>query len=140
MPVGKSNAARPTLPGIGGAALAPSQTSRDHQVEDDEEIAVEREHDALAEAPEADDAASLELTRRGRDGAHQKRVADPKAFERLTEDAGVQRFEIDRDVRELGHVVLSRRLCAQDSHLHQQSREVQDPPLVDDELRSPGDR
>jgi hypothetical protein len=43
---------------------APAQAAGDHEVDDDEEIALQREHDALADAPHAGHAAPIRVRRR----------------------------------------------------------------------------
>ena len=102
-PAGKSNAARPDLSGNRGAALAPSQASRDHQVDHRRKPALELDDDSLAKAAQSDHASAGERLRRRGDGADDERVADAQPLERLSENAGRERFEVDRDVRKLRH-------------------------------------
>ena len=73
MPDEKSNAARPTLPGILAPRSAPLEPPGDHQVQHEEQVALEHEDDALAEPLQADDAPAERLrsggsTERSRNG------------------------------------------------------------------------
>ena len=89
VPVGKSKAARPTLPGYPGAApRLPAQASGDHQVQHQEELALEADHDALAQPPEARDPPADEAREGRLDGAQQERAGQPDRLQRLAQDAG----------------------------------------------------
>ena len=53
MPLGKSNAASPTLPGTFAPALAPAEAAGNHQVDDQEVLRLELEDDPLAQPPQS---------------------------------------------------------------------------------------
>ena len=82
--MGKSNAARPTLPGIFAPRLAPAEAAGNHQVDDQEELALELEDDPLAQAAQSDHAAPGTGFEWRIDGAHQERAGQPNPGQRLT--------------------------------------------------------
>ncbi len=85
------------------AALSPVEPAGHHQVEDEEETALQLEDDAFSEPPEAQHATSLGARQRRRDGAQEKRAAEPDRLEPLPDDARLERREIGEDVRQLRH-------------------------------------
>jgi hypothetical protein len=98
---GKSNVASVMRPG-GFAPARATGSGRDHQVHDDEQLALEREHDALAEAPHGRDTPALHGIDRRRRGAQQERVRDDDALDRLADDARRERVAVGFEVGELG--------------------------------------
>ena len=90
MPVGKSNAASPILPGGLASGGEPAEPAGDHQVDDEEQLALEREDDPLAQAPEALHPAAGDLGGRRAHRAEHERVPDGEALERLAENLGAR--------------------------------------------------
>ena len=85
------------------AARQPLESARNHQMDDDEEIVFEREHDSLAEAADRDDFASFEGGRGGLDGAEHERVRQPQFLERMAEHARLEGLDVNRDVGKFRH-------------------------------------
>src|SRR5262245_27959156 len=98
--------------------LLPAQPARDHQVQDEVQPAVEAEDDPLAETLEALD--DLPLDRGGRrvDAPEEERAREAQALEPVTEDAPLERLDVDDDVRQFGHAGM---LC------HRRAREDRGP-------------
>jgi hypothetical protein len=69
----------------------------------DIEIAVEPPHDAFAEAAEAPHGPSNDLGDGRVHGAEDKRARAAQGLEGLSDDARVERLEIDDDIGELRH-------------------------------------
>ena len=85
------------------ARREPAQPAGDHQVDDDEELALEGQDDALAEPLDADRRAGPRPRRRRRHRAQQERMADADALEAMADDLGRQPLDVDADVGQLGH-------------------------------------
>ena len=85
------------------AGLGPVQPAGDHQVDDAPEIAVVTEDQALAEATQSGDAPGLEQRGRRIDRAQQERRVDLQRLELRAEDPALERLQVDRHVRKLGH-------------------------------------
>ena len=85
------------------ARLLPMQAARDHQVQDQPEVALEAERDALAEAQDFGCRTALESRKRRRDAAQQKGAAAPDPGQGLAEDPRLQRLDVVVDVGQLGH-------------------------------------
>ncbi len=98
VPVGKSNAGQAHLARDGRAPLPPAQAAGDHQVQDEEQAAVQIEDDPFPHPPQSDDHASLDRGDGRLDRAHQERIPEPQPLERLIQHPRGQRFEIERDV------------------------------------------
>src|SRR5439155_10342971 len=94
---------QPDLAGRARARRSPVKATGDHQVEDEEELALELEDDALAEAAEPDDPPALRLADRRIDGADEKWGREPDTLERLPDHARGQVLDVDDDVGKLGH-------------------------------------
>ncbi len=75
MPVANSNAASVIRAGSFGAGRLPPQPSGDHQVQDEEELALERDDDPLAESPHVEDDLAFDLADRWHRGAQHERIA-----------------------------------------------------------------
>ena len=88
VPSGKSNAASPILPGGLAPLRLPVQPAGDHQVQDEEQVAVELEDDALAEPAEAADDLALGGVQRRVEGADQERVDDAHPLQGLARRPG----------------------------------------------------
>src|SRR5262249_35751599 len=87
----------------GRAALLPAEPARDHEVDREEEIALERQDDALPEALDPEDALPLGLGELRLERAEEERAHQAHALERLAGDARRQRLHVDGDVGELRH-------------------------------------
>src|SRR5688572_1945274 len=94
---------QPALPRNRPGGVRPAEPSGDHQMDREEEVVLEGDHDSLPEPPQADDG----LPRRGlerriprgeeRDRPHPD-LLDPRAA-----DAGLQGVQVGGDLGELGH-------------------------------------
>jgi hypothetical protein len=81
------------------------EAAGDHEVEREEQIALEREDDPLPEPPHRQDPPPLRR-RDGRFGrAQEERAPEPDTLERRALDASGDRLDVHLDVRELRHVV-----------------------------------
>ena len=103
---GEVEGRQPAALGDRDVALAPAQPAGDHQVEDQEQLAVELEHDALADAAGTADRLPLH----GRDGrvhgAQEERARETNRLERLAADRALERLDVDADVGQLGHALM----------------------------------
>ncbi len=81
------------------------QTAGDHQMQDEPEIAVHANGDALADAPEFAHDAALGVGEWGLGGSKEKGAGDSNALDWLTNDAWFECGEVGGDVGEFGHVV-----------------------------------
>ena len=79
------------------------EAARDHEVQDQEPLALECEHDPLADPREPDDGAAFGLLQGRHDRTQQERAAQAHADEAFADDPRLQRREIRQDVRQLGH-------------------------------------
>jgi hypothetical protein len=70
----------------------------DHEVDDDEELAFDREDDALAQAAESDDGPALHRGYRRIDRAENERTRQAKPLERPAEDARLEGRQVRDDV------------------------------------------
>ena len=89
-----------------GIWRTPMQTTGDHQVENEPEVLIDADGDALANAAQLADGAALEVLKRRVHGAKEKRTREADANERLVEDAGFERGDIGGDVGEFRHDVI----------------------------------
>ena len=78
VPLSKSNAARPILPGSFAPGGEPLEAAGDHQMDDEEELVFECEDDALAEAAELGDVFAFEVARSGLDRAEDEGAGEPE--------------------------------------------------------------
>ncbi len=98
---GEPHLARELRPG-----RLPVEPARDHEVQRQEQLAVEREHDPLPQPADRGDAPPLHL-REGRIGrAEQERTPQPDALEGLAQHPRGQGLDVHLDVGELGHLVI----------------------------------
>ena len=79
------------------------EAPRDHQVKDQEQLAVELDRDALAEPVQVDDRPPLRRRRRRVDRAEEERAREPQAAEQPAGDPLPQALDVDDDVGQLGH-------------------------------------
>src|SRR4051812_25369566 len=79
------------------------QTARNHQVQHGPEVVVYADGDTFANAANSPHGVTFESIGGRIYGTQQERAGDADAFERLADDAGFESFDIDRDVRQLGH-------------------------------------
>src|SRR5947207_9597987 len=70
-----------------GRFYVPAETAGDHQMDDDEELVLELDHDPLADAAHAADAFAFDLGGRGVDGAKDERAEKADAIQRRAGDA-----------------------------------------------------
>jgi hypothetical protein len=75
-------------------------------VDDEEQIVLELQYDALSHAPDAGHQLSRCLTDWRIEGAEKKRFRDARPLQTLSDQARLERFYIDGDVRQLGHVLI----------------------------------
>jgi hypothetical protein len=95
---------RQILPALeNGVNRLPMQPAGDHQVQHQPEVAFQADRDALSHPPQLPHSSSLGFRKPRRRGAKKKRAGQPDAFERPPHHARVQRHDIGRDVRQLGH-------------------------------------
>ena len=104
-PGGEVQGAEADPPGRSGARRPPVKPARDHQVDDREALALERDGDALAQAAEADHRPPGQGLGRGLDGAQHEGAQQTDALQAGAADARVQRLDVDGDVGQLGHRV-----------------------------------
>ena len=91
-----------SAPSIGLGALGrgmPMEPSGDHQMQHHPDSTVHAERDALADAAQRGDRASLDQGQRRLDGTDEKRAAEANALHGLAQDARGERLEIDGDIR-----------------------------------------
>ena len=88
------------------------QPPGDHEMQHQEEIPIETDHDALAEPAKAGEAAVGRRRDRGIDRAEQERAREPHPFEGRACDAGLERLDVDGDVGQLRHPRMERRRAA----------------------------
>ena len=79
------------------------QAARDHQMQNEPEVAFEADGDALADAAEFTDDAAVGVGEWWKGGAKKKRSGDSNAHERLRKDARFECGEVGGDVGEFGH-------------------------------------
>ena len=84
-------------------SLAPAQPPGDHQVDHEEELALEADHDALAEPAQLDHAPTGEGLDRRLDRAQHEHAAQPHAVEHAPLHVSLERAQVDLDVGQLGH-------------------------------------
>ncbi len=102
-PVGEVEGGEPHLawqPRTGGL---PVEATGDHEVEAEEEVAVERQDDPLPHPRHRRDAPSGDGGERGLDGPEQEGAAEPHPLERPAQDPVAQGLDVHLHVRELGH-------------------------------------
>lgn len=76
-------------------------------MEDDPELVFKPDRDPLAEPAEFEDPLARDRVERGLEGPQQERVLHPHVVETLADDPPFEGFDVDRDVRELGHASAS---------------------------------
>jgi len=96
------------LPGDFRTRRAHPEAAGNHEVDDEEEVAVHRPDEALAEAPQISDRPAVHLVQRRRDRSHQERIGDADSFERLLKDARPERVQVELDVRQFRHAISAR--------------------------------
>src|SRR5439155_12065864 len=80
-PARKIEGCEPDLPGRLRSARAPAKPAGDHQVEDEKELGLERDDEALAEAAEPDHPLALRIANRRIDRAQEKGAREPDPLE-----------------------------------------------------------
>jgi len=86
------------------ARRLPVEPAGDHEVQDEKEIALQPDDDALAEATEPRDAPARGRRERRIDGAEQEGIREAHALQTRAGDARFERFDVDDDVGQLGHL------------------------------------
>ena len=108
-PEGKSKRGEADAAGELRAALLPVEPARNHEVQGEEEVVLEHEDDPLAEPPHCGDPPPLCGADGRLGGPEQERAPEPDRLERRAAHPRLDRLDVDRDVRQLGHgVILSR--------------------------------
>ena len=87
------------FPSQWSVGLTPLKPARNHQVDDKEVVVIKSEDDLLSKATDRSNFLSNEGSRRRIDRSKNKRARDPNPRERLIQDAGLERFDVDNDVR-----------------------------------------
>ena len=83
----------------------PFEPARDHQVNHREQIVLESQHDALTQALDAQQAFAFQCTDRRVDRAQQEYVGQEDFLQNGTRQQALDRFNVNGDVGEFGHVV-----------------------------------
>ena len=107
MPFEKSNEAGAFFRGSFAWRSRQMEAAGDHEVEDQPEVALESDGDAFPDAPQFADLLFFGRLERRVDRAQQKRTGQTDALEGLPEDARFERFDVNRDVGQLGHFLNS---------------------------------
>src|SRR5437667_3849383 len=76
------------------ACYEPAQPACDHEMQHEEELTLERDHDALAHSPDADDFPSLDGRDRRRHAAQHEGIPEPHALERLPDKASLEQLDV----------------------------------------------
>ena len=76
-----------------------------------EELVLELENEALAQASHPEHTLALGGFQRRIGGAQDKRTREPDVFQRFAHDVRFQKIEIDGEVRNLGHAAAMIRQC-----------------------------
>jgi NAD(P)-dependent dehydrogenase (short-subunit alcohol dehydrogenase family) len=75
----------------------------DHKMDREKELALEGDQDPFSQAPHSPDLLAGELFRVGSDGTKEKGTSDLQPLETSSENPLLERFDVDGDVRKLGH-------------------------------------
>jgi hypothetical protein len=75
------------------------QTAGDHEMQDDEQVVVEPEDDALSGSADVSNALVNDLAERRLDGSEQKRGSQAHLEELLADEPALERLDVDRNVR-----------------------------------------
>ncbi len=102
-PVSKAEGREGDPPGELRVGADPAQPASDHEMQNEEKLTLERDDDALADSPDADDFPSLGGCDRRRHAAQHEGIHEPHALERPPDEAAFQMLDIDDDVGQLRH-------------------------------------
>src|SRR3989338_3002777 len=94
---------KPDLAGHLCAGLLPMKTTRDHQMDDEEDGPVEFPHDLLSDSSQSPHNLAFDSRGRGVDGPQDKRAEEADPVQSAFDDTRAERFEIQDDVGKLGH-------------------------------------
>ena len=94
---------QPDLAGNLRARLLPAETSGDHQVQDEEQLAFQLEDDPLTEPMQRDDSLPLERRQRRIDGTQEERGGEPDPLHPMPDDTRSEGVQIQEDVGKLRH-------------------------------------
>src|SRR5207247_2529076 len=86
------------------AGLAPAQAAGDHQMDHEKQLIVELESDAFADAPKSANDRTADGIERRIDRAEDERAEQTNLIEAPAENPRAERFDINDDVGEFGHV------------------------------------
>ena len=86
------------LPWNPRASLLPAKPARNHQMQNQKQLPLQLEHDALAEALQADDRPAFHGRQRRIDGPKEKRRCEPDPVDTTPDDARRQRMKVEEDV------------------------------------------
>jgi hypothetical protein len=100
---GKVERGEPDLVGNRCAAIAPAEPAGNHQVQDQEQLVAEIEHEALSQPAQVHDSPSFERRHRRLDRTNDERVAQAHALDRLVHDARAQGIQVQLDIGQLRH-------------------------------------
>src|SRR6266849_8955004 len=83
--------------------LFPAEAAGDHQVDHDEQVVLELEDQAFARTAQAQHALVCGRFERWVGRAQDERAGQPNALQRLAHDVALEKIQVDRQVRKLGH-------------------------------------
>src|SRR5688500_11032093 len=86
----------------------PVQPPGDHQVQDEEEIALQADDDAFSEAGQRQYLLAYHLADRWHCGAKQERIEELNLLQPRAADQPLEAFQIDGDIGQLGHETLGK--------------------------------
>src|SRR5215469_1147480 len=87
-----------------GLRTTPVQSSGNHQVQHEPEIAFQSNRDSFSNAPQSLDLASFHIRERRLHASQQKRTAETHSLQTLSDDAGLERGDVSRDIGQLRHI------------------------------------
>ena len=83
----------------------PAKPAGNHQMEHEEDIALQLEDDSLTKASQHDDRPPANRIERRVDGSQEKGRRQAHVLNRVTDDARAKCVEIELDIREFGHAL-----------------------------------
>ena len=89
--------------GDGRTRRLPPEAAGNHQMKNEEQLALGLEHDAFPQPTQADNLAAFDRRQRRGDRPQQEGIGEPHAGHTFTEDARLQCTQVEEDVRQFGH-------------------------------------
>ena len=86
-----------------GTRFLPAETPGDHQMQNEEQLALQLEDDPLTEPVQRDDGLALQRRQGWIDGTQEERGRQPDAVHAMPDDARSEGVQVEQDVGELGH-------------------------------------